>query len=153
MVKGATYRKYKFAIKRIWDVDDLDFTQDAADWERISVEQREGLLGVTIRFLAGEQAVTDELVPMIAASHALGRFDWVTYLSTFLMEEAKHAEFFMRWHDEVAGGPRARRGRSPLPGSGGDGGPKWAVRGPRRAARGAPALRAGPYAGVDGRRS
>ena len=34
-------------------------------------EQREGLLGVTIRFLAGEQAVTDELVPMIAASHAL----------------------------------------------------------------------------------
>ena len=40
---------------------------------------------------------------MIAASHALGRFDWVTYLSTFLMEEAKHAEFFMRWHDEVVG--------------------------------------------------
>src|SRR4029077_3557370 len=78
-------------------------TQDAADWERISEEQREGLLGVTIRFLAGEQAVTDELVPMIAASHALGRFDWVTYLSTFLMEEAKHAQFFMRWHDEVAG--------------------------------------------------
>ena len=61
------------------------------------------MLGVTVRFLAGEQAVTDELVPMIAASHALGRFDWVTYLSTFLMEEAKHAEFFMRWHDEVVG--------------------------------------------------
>jgi ribonucleoside-diphosphate reductase beta chain len=40
---------------------------------------------------------------MIAASHALGRFDWVTYLSTFLMEEAKHAEFFMRWHDEIVG--------------------------------------------------
>jgi ribonucleoside-diphosphate reductase beta chain len=103
MVKGPMYRKYKFAIKKIWDVDDLDFTQDAADWERISPEQREGILGVTIRFLAGEQAVTDELVPMIAASHALGRFDWVTFLSTFLMEEAKHAEFFMRWHDEVVG--------------------------------------------------
>ncbi len=69
----------------------------------LSEQQREGLLGVTIRFLAGEQAVTDQLVPMIAASHALGRFDWVTYLSTFLMEEAKHAEFFMRWHDEVVG--------------------------------------------------
>ena len=103
MVKGPVYRKYKYAIRRLWDVDDLDFTQDAADWEQISDQQREGLLGVTIRFLAGEQAVTDQLVPMIAASHALGRFDWVTYLSTFLMEEAKHAEFFMRWHDEVAG--------------------------------------------------
>jgi ribonucleoside-diphosphate reductase beta chain len=103
MVKGPVYRKYKFAIQRIWDVDELDFSRDAADWERISEDQREGLLGVTIRFLAGEQAVTDQLVPMIAASQALGRFDWITYLSTFLMEEAKHAEFFMRWHDEVAG--------------------------------------------------
>ena len=36
MVKGAVYRKYKFAIKKIWDVDDLDFSQDAADRERIS---------------------------------------------------------------------------------------------------------------------
>ena len=103
MVEGPVYRKYKFAINRVWNVDDLDFTQDAADWQRIDDDQRRGLLGVTIRFLAGEQAVTDQLVPMIAASHALGRFDWVTYLATFLMEEAKHAEFFMRWHDEVVG--------------------------------------------------
>ncbi len=103
MVRGPVYRKYKFAIQRIWDVDDLDFSQDKEDWVRITEEQQRGLLGVTIRFLAGEQAVTDQLVPMIAASHALGRFDWVTYLSTFLMEEAKHAEFFMRWHDEVVG--------------------------------------------------
>jgi ribonucleoside-diphosphate reductase beta chain len=103
MVRGPVYRKYKYAIKKIWDVDDLDLSQDAEDWNRISEEQCEGLLGVTTRFLAGEQAVADELVPMISASHALGRFDWVTYLSTFLMEEAKHAEFFMRWHDEVVG--------------------------------------------------
>ena len=103
MVTGPVYRKYKFAINRVWNVDDLDFSPDAEDWRRITPEQQRGLLGVTIRFLAGEQAVTDELVPMIAASHALGRFDWVTYLSTFLMEEAKHAEFFMRWHSEVAG--------------------------------------------------
>ena len=40
---------------------------------------------------------------MLAASHALKRFDWIVYLSTFLMEEAKHSEFFMRWHDRVVG--------------------------------------------------
>ena len=34
MIKGPMYRKYKFAVKKIWDVDDLDFTQDAADWKR-----------------------------------------------------------------------------------------------------------------------
>ena len=110
MVKGPVYRKYKFAINRVWNVDDLDFSQDVEDWERIDDGQREGLLGVTVRFLAGEQAVTDELVPMIAASHALGRFDWVTYLSTFLMEEAKHAEFFMRWHERGRRRARARGG-------------------------------------------
>lgn len=103
LINGPVYRKYKFAINRVWNVDDLDLSQDVEDWGRITPEQRQGLLGVTVRFLAGEQAVTDQLVPMIAASHALGRFDWVTYLSTFLMEEAKHAEFFMRWHSEVVG--------------------------------------------------
>ena len=68
MVRGPVYRKYKFAIDKIWNVDDLDLGQDVTDWKRIDEDQREGLLGVTVRFLAGEQAVTDELVPMIAAS-------------------------------------------------------------------------------------
>jgi len=56
-----------------------------------------------VRFFAGEQAVTDELLPMIAAARALDRFDWVMFLSTFMMEEAKHAEFFALWHERVAG--------------------------------------------------
>lgn len=103
MIEGPVYRKYQKAIRKFWSVEDLDFTQDAEDWNRIDEEQKRGLLGVTVRFLAGEQNVTDELVPMLAASHALNRFDWTVYLSTFLMEEAKHAEFFMRWHDEVVG--------------------------------------------------
>jgi ribonucleoside-diphosphate reductase beta chain len=47
--------------------------------------------------------VTDELVPMLAAAHALGRFDWVMFLSTFIVEEARHSEFFALWHERVAG--------------------------------------------------
>ena len=103
MIEGPVYRKYQKAIRKFWSVEDLDFTQDAEDWSRIDDEQKRGLLGVTVRFLAGEQNVTDELVPMLTASHALKRFDWTVYLSTFLMEEAKHSEFFMRWHDRVVG--------------------------------------------------
>jgi ribonucleoside-diphosphate reductase beta chain len=90
-------------MRKFWSVEDLDFDQDARDWATIDDDQRRGLLGVTVRFLAGEQNVTNELVPMLAASQALNRFDWTVYLSTFLMEEAKHAEFFMRWHDRVVG--------------------------------------------------
>jgi ribonucleoside-diphosphate reductase beta chain len=103
MLAGPIYRKYEKAIRKVWSVEDLDFTQDALDWQRITPAQRTGLLGVTVRFLAGEQTVTDELVPMLAAAHVLRRFDWTMFLSTFLMEEAKHAEFFMRWHEQVVG--------------------------------------------------
>jgi ribonucleoside-diphosphate reductase beta chain len=102
-IEGPVYRKYEKAIRKFWSVEDLDFTQDAQDWAALDEEKRRGLLGVTVRFLAGEQNVTNELVPMLAAAQALGRFDWSTYLATFLMEEAKHAEFFMRWHDQVVG--------------------------------------------------
>jgi ribonucleoside-diphosphate reductase beta chain len=103
MLAGPIYRKYEKAMRKIWTVDEIDFSQDAFDWERITPQQRAGLLGVTVRFLAGEQAVTDELVPMLAGAHRLRRFDWTMFLSTFLMEEAKHAEFFMRWHEHVVG--------------------------------------------------
>jgi hypothetical protein len=36
-------------------------------------EQRAGIATITVRFEAGEQEVTDELLPMLAAAHALGR--------------------------------------------------------------------------------
>jgi ribonucleoside-diphosphate reductase beta chain len=103
LIEGPIYRKYEKAARKAWKVDDLDLDPDAADWERLDETRRKALLGVTVRFLAGEQAVTDELVPMLAGAHALRRFDWVMYLSTFLMEEARHAEFFMRWHERVVG--------------------------------------------------
>jgi ribonucleoside-diphosphate reductase beta chain len=103
MIDGPIYRKYEKAMRKIWTVDEFDFAPDAADWQTIDEQQRSGLLGVTSRFLAGEQAVTDELIPMLAASHALRRFDWIMFLSTFLLEEAKHAEFFMHWHKQVVG--------------------------------------------------
>jgi ribonucleoside-diphosphate reductase beta chain len=103
MMRGPVYRKYEKAVAHVWNPRDLDYGQDAADWQRLTEAQRRQILGITVRFFAGEQAVTDELVPMILASKALDRFDWVMFLSTFLMEEAKHAEFFAVWHERVAG--------------------------------------------------
>jgi len=103
MMEGPIYRKYEKAVAHVWNPRDLDYAQDATDWQRLTDEQRLGILGITVRFFAGEQAVTDELVPMIVAAKALGHYDWVMFLSTFLMEEAKHSEFFALWHDRVAG--------------------------------------------------
>jgi ribonucleoside-diphosphate reductase beta chain len=103
LVEGSIYRKYEKAIRGVWNAKELDYAPDAADWQGIDEVKQRGLLGVTVRFLADEQAVTNELVPILAAAQALGRYDWTMFLSTFLLEEAKHSEFFMLWHDRVVG--------------------------------------------------
>jgi ribonucleoside-diphosphate reductase beta chain len=103
MMRGPVYRKYEKALVRVWNPRDLDYSQDAEDWTRLPEAQRKGLLGITVRFFAGEQRVADELLPMLAAARALDRYDWTMFLSTFLLEEAKHSEFFALWHDRVVG--------------------------------------------------
>ena len=103
MMRGPIYRKYEKAVSGVWNPRDLDYSRDAEDWQSLAAERRRALLGITVRFFAGEQRVTDELVPMLAAANALGRYDWVMFLSTFLMEEAKHSEFFALWHERVVG--------------------------------------------------
>src|SRR5438552_500706 len=100
---GSIYRKYEKATRKVWDAKQLDYETDAADWDRLTEAQRSGIATITVRFEAGEQEVTDELLPMLAAAHALRRFDWVMFLSTFMLEEARHSEFFTLWHARVAG--------------------------------------------------
>jgi ribonucleoside-diphosphate reductase beta chain len=103
IMAGAIYRKYEKATRKVWDAKELDYERDAADWARMTDEQRSGIATISVRFEAGEQEVTDELLPMLAAAHTLGRFDWVMFLSTFMLEEARHSEFFTLWHARVAG--------------------------------------------------
>lgn len=103
MMAGDIYRKYEKAIKGIWNPRDWDYSQDIEDWKDLPEENRRALLGITIRFFAGEQVVAEDVVPMLVAARALGRYDWIMFLGTFAMEEAKHAEFFAQWHSRVVG--------------------------------------------------
>jgi ribonucleoside-diphosphate reductase beta chain len=103
IMAGPIYRKYEKAARTVWDPKELDYEHDAADWGRMTERQRAGIATITVRFEAGEQEVTDELLPMLAAAHALGRFDWVMFITTFMHEEARHSEFFTLWHARVAG--------------------------------------------------
>jgi ribonucleoside-diphosphate reductase beta chain len=101
MMSGSIYRKYEKATRKFWDPKEFDYERDAEDWARMSEEQRAGILTITVRIEAGEEAVTDELLPMLSAAHELGRFDWVMFLSTFMLDEARHSEFFNIWHREA----------------------------------------------------
>ncbi|MDZ4771000.1 MAG: R2-like ligand-binding oxidase [Chloroflexota bacterium] len=89
----------------IWNPSDLDFTQDRADWLRLSDEERDLILRLTAMFQGGEEAVTIDLLPLMMTIAREGRIEEEMFLTTFLWEEAKHTDFFRRFLDEVAGDP------------------------------------------------
>jgi ribonucleoside-diphosphate reductase beta chain len=88
-----------------WDPADVDFTQDREDWQSLNELQQETILSLTSLFLAGEEAVTLDLLPLMLAVARSGRVEEEMYLTTFLYEEAKHTELFARFLAEVAGSP------------------------------------------------
>jgi ribonucleoside-diphosphate reductase beta chain len=93
----------------VWNPAEIDFSQDRTDWESMEGERRKAILRLTARFLAGEEAVTLDLLPLVLAIAREGRLEEEMFLTTFLFEEAKHTDFFSRWVREVAGSPRLPR--------------------------------------------
>lgn len=86
-----------------WDPRDIDFTKDKEDWQGMNEAERRVILRLCSLFVAGEEAVTLDLLPLIMAVAREGRLEEEMYLTTFLFEEAKHTEVFRRFLDEVAG--------------------------------------------------
>jgi ribonucleoside-diphosphate reductase beta chain len=85
----------------VWNPSDIDFSQDRADWLRLTEIEREVLLHLTSLFQGGEEAVTLDLLPLLMAIAREGRIEEELFLTTFLWEEAKHTDFFRRFLDEV----------------------------------------------------
>ncbi|PMB48320.1 ribonucleotide-diphosphate reductase [Fischerella thermalis CCMEE 5330] len=85
----------------IWNPSDIDFKQDQQDWQRLTHEEREVILHLTSLFVAGEEAVTLDLLPLMMTVAKEGRIEEEMFLTTFLWEEAKHTDFFQRFLNEV----------------------------------------------------
>lgn len=97
------YRLYEKAkVLGIWNPSLIDFTQDKNDWNRCSEEEKELLLHLTSLFQAGEESVTNEIVPLMLAVSREKRLEEELFLTTFLFEEAKHTDFFNRFLTEIA---------------------------------------------------
>ena len=86
---------------RFWNPADLDFSQDARDWAGLDEDERRSVSGLCAQFIAGEEAVTQDLRPFLAAMAAEGRFGDEMYLTQFTFEEAKHTQAFRLWMDAV----------------------------------------------------
>jgi ribonucleoside-diphosphate reductase beta chain len=99
--ESVPWKLWEKSKKLFWDPADIDFSQDAIDWQEMSEEERT-LVALSARgFMVGEEAVTLDIVPLLRCMSDLGRLEDTMYLCMFAMEEAKHTEMFRRWFDAV----------------------------------------------------
>src|SRR5215831_20206708 len=85
-----------------WSASAIDFSVDRAQWSTINPRIREQLEGTFGGFFFGEQAVTDTLSPLVmGAPDEENRF----FLTTQLVDEARHSYFFARMYHDVLGVP------------------------------------------------
>ncbi|MGZ8716269.1 MAG: R2-like ligand-binding oxidase, partial [Gaiellaceae bacterium] len=89
----------------VWDPSDLDFHRDREQWLELTGDEREALTQIASLFLAGEEGVTLDLLPLVLTIAREGRLEEELYLPTVLFEEGKHTQFVARFLDEVAGAP------------------------------------------------
>src|ERR1700751_283670 len=86
---------------KFWNPADIDFSRDRADWERLSDDERPYAPRLCAEFIGGEEAVTEDIQPSMAAMRAEGRLGDEMYLTQFAFEEAKHIQVFRMWLDAV----------------------------------------------------
>jgi ribonucleoside-diphosphate reductase beta chain len=99
-------RLYEKAKKLgIWNPSDIDFSKDKQDWAVFKDDEKDLIWLLLALFVAGEEAVTLDLLPLIEVVAREGRLEEEMFLTTFLFEEAKHTDFFRRFLDEVCDAP------------------------------------------------
>ncbi|GAA1116007.1 R2-like ligand-binding oxidase [Nocardiopsis metallicus] len=86
---------------KFWNPADIDLSQDAEDWKGLDEAARTRILRLCALFVAGEEAVTEDLQPFLRAMAAEGRLGDEMYLTQFAFEEAKHVQAFRLWLDAI----------------------------------------------------
>lgn len=84
-----------------WNPADIDFSGDRADWEELDGRERDFAIRLCAQFIAGEEAVTQDIQPFMAAMRTEARLGDEMYLTQFAFEEAKHTQGFRLWLDAV----------------------------------------------------
>src|ERR687885_832838 len=98
-VNLLTYEQlYLLWERQQWRTQDIDFTQDRADWESFPEEERFQRMYGLSSFFIGEQKVADELGPIMRAAPTEAQR---IFLSTQIADEARHVRFFDRFFSEV----------------------------------------------------
>jgi ribonucleoside-diphosphate reductase beta chain len=83
-----------------WAVSDIDFSLDRQDWLESTETDRKATLWSHRLFFNGEERVTATLAPFVWAAPTP---EVEIFLSTQMVDEARHTVFFEKWWREVCG--------------------------------------------------
>src|SRR5438093_963095 len=89
------YRRWE---SQQWSVGDIDFSLDRQDWLESDELDRKATLWSHRLFFNGEERVTSTLAPFVWAAPTP---EIEIFLSTQMVDEARHTVFFQRWWREV----------------------------------------------------
>jgi hypothetical protein len=94
-------RLYRLWEENNWSATAIDFSVDREHWrDRLTDKQREAALWNYAMFLVGEEAVARTLTPVLDAAPG---FAESIFLTTQIVDEARHHVFFDRFMRNVAG--------------------------------------------------
>jgi ribonucleoside-diphosphate reductase beta chain len=101
LVHLPPYRELYYRWERQqWRAQEIDFTQDRLQWEKMTPDERQNRLSGLSAFFKGEACVTDTLAPYV---FAMPDEEMRIFLTTQLVDEARHTVFFARFFKEVLG--------------------------------------------------
>ncbi|SDN09833.1 ribonucleoside-diphosphate reductase beta chain [Fictibacillus solisalsi] len=97
----VAWKLYRKAIRfGTWDPAEIDLSRDREDYERLDKDLQDYLIHFCTGFLDAEENVALKFCPWIMLGASTQQ---QAFLSTQLVEEFKHTEFFLRYFQEVLG--------------------------------------------------
>ena len=81
-----------------WEAGAIDFAEDRAQWQELPADLKRSFLWGLSSFYVGEEQVTHTLVPFVDAAPTE---EQQVFLSTQLVDEARHTVFFDRFYSEA----------------------------------------------------
>jgi ribonucleoside-diphosphate reductase beta chain len=101
LVHLPTYRELYYRWERQqWKAQEIDFSTDRQQWQSMPEEERRMRLFGLCAFFKGEECVTNTLAPYITA---MPDDETRIFLTTQLVDEARHTVFFARFFNEALG--------------------------------------------------
>jgi ribonucleoside-diphosphate reductase beta chain len=87
-----------------WASQDVDLSRDPADWAKLEEEQRDLLYFALSSLMVAEERISTQFVGLVLAQDDE---EEGSYLSTQLVDEVRHMQFYARFQNEVIADPGA----------------------------------------------